>query len=828
MWKVLGLAVVVGGTGCPTITPGAKGTGCTALSTCTDQAPFNMGACNEFIAGGFFCTDASQYGQQCEACTCASGCETDGGDGTPLNWRPGKTNPFGTGSSSDGGPIALSSEQQTALVAQHNFVRAYHGACPLQWSDAIAQNVVDTAMAVWMQCQLDHTTNPAANKPGGFDSIGENIAMAESSYYANNFPTDLKTMAWYYEELNWDYATSAKKTGASGATGHFTQVVWKATTHVGCQMYQCASQLGGKKVLLVCQYGPAGNYQGQYAANVGAQGQTASQCQSCGGASPTAPPSVSPSKSPQQTPTGSPTSSPLPKDSPTRSPVVSPTKSPAGGPTGSPVGGGDMPSKSPQQTPTGSPQQTPTRSPLPGDVPTGNPTNSPAGGPTGSPQRAPTSSPYKPGTPSKSPVDSPTKGPVSQAPPSKSPQQTPTFSPIQDGSPSKNPVVSPTYSPVTEASKDNKAGWEMAGSHVNASCVVVDDTNTHRCNTIKECEEICEQKKASTGCDSIRVLGLGPGGQLDLLKCDTWNNILSVSALGIGAFDFYTSITIPPSPPPPMPPSPPPPPVPPSPPPPVPAGAESERTTRIWLWLDINAADRPSDPSKWTIDQVGAWAKLFANEYRKVSATLIRMTTRYICTIPNYRKVSEIETSDPAHCYSPMYRQTLVSSSRHPHALENVLVAEVDMTEKTTFDADGQTDQIQKRVQQMQSQGLAGLYVTPGTAVAAATELDIPPPPPDDEDSSSMSGGGIAGLIIGLLVAIGLAVAAALYVMKGKNKSTAKFQGGEDWKQWMEDKNDYKEMDKGGGGGAPSLGSSGAVPNMGSGAAVPPNQPISL
>eukprot|EP00756_Hemistasia_phaeocysticola_P015249 Hpha_TRINITY_DN15395_c0_g6::TRINITY_DN15395_c0_g6_i1::g.89760::m.89760 len=241
---------------CPTITAGATGTGCTALSSCTDQAPFGLGDCKTAVSGAFYCYDFSDYGTECEACTCKDGCESDGGSGTPQDWRPGHSNPYGDmGSSANGGPIDLSAAQQNDIVAQHNFVRAYHGACPLQWSDAIAQNVADTAMSSWSSCNMEHTPNSrASTSPGGFTSLGENLASQSSMYYANNHPVALRSMAWYLEEYDWDYASSKTKAGG-GATGHFTQVVWKGTTHIGCKMWQCDYQYG-KKVMMACQYGP--------------------------------------------------------------------------------------------------------------------------------------------------------------------------------------------------------------------------------------------------------------------------------------------------------------------------------------------------------------------------------------------------------------------------------------------------------------------------------------------------------------------------------------------------------------------------------------------
>lgn len=49
----------------------------------------------------------------------------------------------------------------------------------------------------------------------------------------------------------------------SPATGHWTQVVWKSTTAVGCGAARCS--FGS---FVVCRYSPPGNVMGQFAQNV--------------------------------------------------------------------------------------------------------------------------------------------------------------------------------------------------------------------------------------------------------------------------------------------------------------------------------------------------------------------------------------------------------------------------------------------------------------------------------------------------------------------------------------------------------------------------------
>jgi len=64
---------------------------------------------------------------------------------------------------------------------------------------------------------------------------------------------------WYEEVGNYDFASP----GFTMGTGHFTQVVWRNTSQVGCGRAACNGM-----VFWVCRYSPAGNFTGQFPENV--------------------------------------------------------------------------------------------------------------------------------------------------------------------------------------------------------------------------------------------------------------------------------------------------------------------------------------------------------------------------------------------------------------------------------------------------------------------------------------------------------------------------------------------------------------------------------
>ncbi|KAI9006614.1 CAP domain-containing protein [Phycomyces nitens] len=121
------------------------------------------------------------------------------------------------------------------VLKAHNKLRAKHGAPALKWSTTLAKYAQE-----WTnKCEFQHSQGP----------YGENLAMGYSSFTK-------AINGWYNEESSYDY----NNPGFGMKTGHFTQVVWKATTEVGCGVATCANQ--GNARLYVCSYREPGNMVG--------------------------------------------------------------------------------------------------------------------------------------------------------------------------------------------------------------------------------------------------------------------------------------------------------------------------------------------------------------------------------------------------------------------------------------------------------------------------------------------------------------------------------------------------------------------------------------
>lgn len=127
----------------------------------------------------------------------------------------------------------------------HNAHRALHGVPPVTWSDTLAASA---------QAWAD--TCPSTHSGSGY---GENMAWAgyvmTPTQVVDFWYSEVTTCPYPYGEPAWD-----------PCWGHFTQVVWKSTTQIGCGY---RTECGGSwPNVWVCQYNPPGNYIGQFEENV--------------------------------------------------------------------------------------------------------------------------------------------------------------------------------------------------------------------------------------------------------------------------------------------------------------------------------------------------------------------------------------------------------------------------------------------------------------------------------------------------------------------------------------------------------------------------------
>lgn len=132
------------------------------------------------------------------------------------------------------------------FLSAHNLERAKNCAPALAWSDELA--AVAQAWAETLKrrgCVLEHSAS----------RYGENLAAATEG----TLDPAAVTALWYDEIATYDF----KHPGFSPATGHFTQLVWASTRQLGCGSVTCNGL-----DLWVCNYDPAGNVEGGYAANV--------------------------------------------------------------------------------------------------------------------------------------------------------------------------------------------------------------------------------------------------------------------------------------------------------------------------------------------------------------------------------------------------------------------------------------------------------------------------------------------------------------------------------------------------------------------------------
>jgi len=153
-------------------------------------------------------------------------------------------------------------EDGPSVLATHNMLRARHGAPNLSYDAKLASHAAAYSKKLCESNTFDHDKNELSHY-----KEGENLYYGETSVQVD---VCLATFKWYNEvnDMEWSkLPTFYNFMPVPSNLGHFTQLVWKGTSKVGCGT---AYRKEGTtyKTYITCRYSSPGNVMGQFPMNV--------------------------------------------------------------------------------------------------------------------------------------------------------------------------------------------------------------------------------------------------------------------------------------------------------------------------------------------------------------------------------------------------------------------------------------------------------------------------------------------------------------------------------------------------------------------------------
>lgn len=151
-----------------------------------------------------------------------------------------------TAPADDGRP---STDFERRVLEAHNIERARMRTDALIWSEALEAEARGWAEELIASDRFAHDPRPHGH--------GENLWMGWGDRVFQ--PEDM-VGDWIVERSLYRPGVfpNVSRTGDWVAVGHYTQLIWRGTTHVGCAL---ASR--GDRSILACRYSPPGNIDGQ-------------------------------------------------------------------------------------------------------------------------------------------------------------------------------------------------------------------------------------------------------------------------------------------------------------------------------------------------------------------------------------------------------------------------------------------------------------------------------------------------------------------------------------------------------------------------------------
>jgi hypothetical protein len=158
-----------------------------------------------------------------------------------LGAAPGQTASFSYGSGATAARI----------LAAHNRERMRLGIAPLQWDPALAAAAASYGPTLARLGRLQHS--PGADRR----SQRENLWMGTRGAFSPEQMVGgwLAERAYFRSGQTFPYVS---RTGKWADVAHYTQVVWRSTTRVGCAIYPSR-----RWDFLICRYSPPGNIDGR-------------------------------------------------------------------------------------------------------------------------------------------------------------------------------------------------------------------------------------------------------------------------------------------------------------------------------------------------------------------------------------------------------------------------------------------------------------------------------------------------------------------------------------------------------------------------------------
>lgn len=147
--------------------------------------------------------------------------------------------------------VVIHSFDSVLMLSAHNLVRKKVGVGPLVWSEKLSESAQEWADTLKDEgCLGRHDPNHVygENIYWGWSSAGDGKLLLKNSDYVVSL--------WSDEQKYFNYTKNICAKGK--ICGHYTQLVWRSTTSVGCATNTCFD--GDTQTdIWVCRYDPAGN-----------------------------------------------------------------------------------------------------------------------------------------------------------------------------------------------------------------------------------------------------------------------------------------------------------------------------------------------------------------------------------------------------------------------------------------------------------------------------------------------------------------------------------------------------------------------------------------